>query len=120
MEEIIDIFKAIAQETRFRIIRLLIECKGDLCVCELAYALNVPQYSISRHLNILRRAGLVEGHRDGAWMYYSIPPMKDQFRQRLIEAINLIQMDEHALRDDLARLEERLSLRVDGKCVVGI
>lgn len=120
MNEIVDIFKAIAQETRLRIIRLLLEYKEDLCVCELASVLNLPQYSISRHLNVLRKAGLVEGRRDGAWMYYSISSMKDQFKQKLIETINFIPMDEHALKNDLSRLKERLSLRVDGRCVMGI
>ncbi len=49
------IFKALADETRLRILALLLE--GELCVCELIAALELPQSTTSRHLAYLRNSG---------------------------------------------------------------
>lgn len=62
------IFKALSDETRLRIMGLLLE--GELCVCDLMSILELPQSTVSRHLAYLRTAGLVEGRRDGVWMHY--------------------------------------------------
>lgn len=65
----VTIFKALSDETRLRIFLLLGE--GELCVCQIQVALAMPQTKISRHLTVLRHAGLVTARRDGLWMYYS-------------------------------------------------
>jgi len=62
------IFKALADETRLRILALLLE--GELCVCELIAALELPQSTTSRHLAYLRKSGWVRDRRHGVWMYY--------------------------------------------------
>jgi DNA-binding transcriptional ArsR family regulator len=62
------IFKALSDETRLRIYLLL---KHELCVCQIQVALGMSQTKISRHLTVLRNAGLVDARRDGLWMYYS-------------------------------------------------
>jgi ArsR family transcriptional regulator len=62
------IFKALADETRLRILALLLA--GELCVCEIIAALELPQSTISRHLACLRKSGWVLGRRQGTWMYY--------------------------------------------------
>jgi ArsR family transcriptional regulator len=64
------IFKAIADETRLRILTLLLE--GELCVCEIIAALELPQSTISRHLAYLRNSGWVHDRRQGVWMYYRL------------------------------------------------
>ncbi len=64
------IFKALADETRLRILALLIE--GELCVCEIMAALELPQSTISRHLAYLRNSGWVQDRRQGVWMYYRL------------------------------------------------
>jgi ArsR family transcriptional regulator, arsenate/arsenite/antimonite-responsive transcriptional repressor len=63
------IFKALSDETRLRIYLLL--GKGELCVCQIQVALAVTQTKISRHLTVLRHAGLVTARREGLWIYYS-------------------------------------------------
>ena len=63
------IFKALSDETRLRIYLLLGE--GEICVCQIQVALGMSQTKISRHLTVLRNAGLVFARRDGLWMYYS-------------------------------------------------
>jgi ArsR family transcriptional regulator len=62
-------FKALADETRLRILKLL-EVK-EMCVCEVMVALNLKQPTTSHHLGILENAGLVKGRRHGKWVFYS-------------------------------------------------
>lgn len=63
------IFKALSDETRLRIYLLL--GKGEICVCQIQVALGMSQTKVSRHLTVLRHAGLVNARREGQWMYYS-------------------------------------------------
>ncbi len=69
-EEDVEVFKAIADSSRFKILRLLME--GELCVCEIMTALKKPQSSTSHHLSILRESGLIKERRDGKWSYYRL------------------------------------------------
>ena len=66
-----QLIQALADQTRLRSILLLIQ-EGELCVCELMYALDVIQPKISRHLSVLRDAGLVSNRRQGQWIYYQL------------------------------------------------
>jgi len=66
-----QIFKALSDETRLRIMSLLIEGR-ELCVCDIMAVLKLPQSTVSRHLSYLRNAGLVSGRRQGVWMYYQV------------------------------------------------
>lgn len=83
IETLADIFKALSDPTRLRLLALLsgqsiAMCNGDcasqafLCVGALANQLGVSQSAVSQHLRILRQAGLVRGERRGAFMHYSI------------------------------------------------
>jgi ArsR family transcriptional regulator len=64
------LFRALGDETRLRVIALL--AHGELCVCHLQEALELPQPTVSRQLAILRRAGLVEDRRERTWVYYRL------------------------------------------------
>jgi len=66
-------FGALAHDTRLRALMLLAE-HGELCVCELTYAIGVSQPHISRHLAQLREQGLVSDRRASTWVYYRINP----------------------------------------------
>lgn len=70
MQKEAKILKALADETRLRILALLLE--GELCVCEIMAALALPQSTISRHLAYLRNSGWVLDRRQGIWMYYCL------------------------------------------------
>lgn len=67
----IDILKALADERRLAIIDLLAE-RGELCVCELAGALDMSDALVSHHVNKLRDAALVSTRRVGRWLYCSL------------------------------------------------
>lgn len=71
MNRYVKIYKALADETRLRILALLF-AEGELCVCDIFAALALPQSTVSRHLAYLRKAGLVNDRRCGLWIYYSL------------------------------------------------
>jgi ArsR family transcriptional regulator len=70
MEQVLKCLKAIADEKRARILMLLM--KGELSVCELMAILRISQPLVSRHLTILRSAGLVKNRREGKLHFYSV------------------------------------------------
>jgi len=65
--------KALGDPIRLRLFALLGQ-HDELCVCHLVDTLSLPQSTISRHLSVLRHAGLVDTRREGKWMYYRIHP----------------------------------------------
>ncbi|MBN2702669.1 MAG: ArsR family transcriptional regulator [Pontiellaceae bacterium] len=73
MNEILDIFKALADEGRLRILRAIDQ--AELSVAELVQALEMPQSSVSRHLKPMREAGLVAARRDGTSVFYNRGPL---------------------------------------------
>ncbi len=80
VEKLVEIFKALSDPTRLRLVKLLNDCPpgvcqgGPLCVNALAHQLGVTQSAVSQHLRILRQAGLVSGARRGTFMHYSLDP----------------------------------------------
>ncbi len=69
------VFAALADETRRRILGLL--ASGEICVCHIHEALDVPQPTASRHLAHLRIAGLVATRKDGLWVHYRLAEIND-------------------------------------------
>lgn len=90
LDAALNIFRAIGEETRLRIMSLLI--RGELTVSEITAILGQSQPRVSRHLKILADAGLAERHREGAWMFYRATPTGagDAARQAVIEAAKAI------------------------------
>lgn len=81
MDELVSVFKALSDETRLRIIKLLEQ--GELCVCDITAALNMVQPKVSFHLSTLKDAGLIKDRKQGKWIHYSLNE-KDLFRRMLI------------------------------------
>jgi ArsR family transcriptional regulator len=63
------VFKALADETRLRILSLL--TAREMCVCEVMVALNLTQPTASHHLRILENVGLVKDKKRGKWVFYN-------------------------------------------------
>lgn len=70
MREVMDMLKALADESRLRALCAL--AGGELCVCQLIALLDLAPSTVSKHLTILRAARLVESRKDGRWMYYRL------------------------------------------------
>ena len=68
--KIAAIFKALGDENRIRILKLL--HGGEKCACKLLDELNIGQSTLSHHMKILCDAGIVTGRKEGKWMHYSI------------------------------------------------
>lgn len=68
-----ELFKALSDPTRLRCLLLLVST-DELCVCELTYALDLPQPRVSHHLAALRRTALVTDRKVGLWIYYRLNP----------------------------------------------
>jgi len=84
MEELLRVFKALSDETRLRIIKLLEQ--GELCVCDITTALNMVQPKVSFHLSALKEAGLIKDRKQGKWIHYSLNEV-DLFRRMLMVSI---------------------------------
>jgi ArsR family transcriptional regulator len=80
-----QVFKAVADQTRLRILALLAD--GEVCVCDIQAALGVPQPRVSRHLAYLRRMGLVVDRKEGLWVYYRLADADDPVVRMLLGAV---------------------------------
>ena len=97
------LMRALADNTRLRIVNLLL-AKGELCVCELVSAMEMAQPKVSRHLAILREAGVVVDRREGLWIHYRIHPELPAWATRLLEALHEGCRKDDPCRRDLKRL----------------
>ncbi len=86
MEGYVELFKALSDETRLKLIVLLY--KREFCVCQIEAALGISQTKASRHLAILRRAGLLKSRRDGLWVYYTLEVPEDKVEADLFENLS--------------------------------
>ncbi|MFA9463126.1 MAG: ArsR/SmtB family transcription factor [Velocimicrobium sp.] len=66
----VDIFKALSEESRLRILAIVME--REMCVCEIEMCLNMTQSNASRHLTILRNCGILNCYKKAQWAYYQI------------------------------------------------
>ncbi|WP_346870732.1 MULTISPECIES: metalloregulator ArsR/SmtB family transcription factor [unclassified Clostridium] len=69
--EYVQMFKALADETRLKIINMLTESE-ELCACKILENFNITQPTLSYHMKILTDSGLVLGNKDGSWMKYTL------------------------------------------------
>ena len=118
LEQSKDLFDALGVRLRLRLACCLLTEKAGLCVCELVDALEVSQPNASRHLKLMKVAGLVEEDRDGRWVYYRLKDTEHSFFKNIRCCIETVCCCAD-IQDDLRRLRSRLMLRRGGKCVVG-
>ncbi|WP_321401759.1 metalloregulator ArsR/SmtB family transcription factor [Maridesulfovibrio sp.] len=114
MEKLAECLKALSDPTRLRIIRLLEY--GELCVCDLMGALELPQSNISRHMSFLKKSGWVVGTRRGKWVYYKLSGLDDPIQSRVLHVLceelqNLSQAEE-----DFQRLQSFLKCKKNDGC----
>src|SRR5262245_22236263 len=84
VDELENLFKALADKTRLRILALL--GNNEVCVCHIHDSLGLPQPTVSRHLAYLRKSGLVATRRDGVWMHYQMSRSLNPAMQGVIAA----------------------------------
>ena len=108
-----EMLRAAGEPTRLRILNLLLQ--GSICVCDLQTVLGLPQHTVSRHLAMLRHAGLVRDLREGQRVLYSLAPAT-AFRVRAFyEFLEKTAPEEDMRRRDLEALEQATR---KGQCFV--
>ena len=114
METVVTFTRALADATRWRIVRLVLD--NALCVCELADILEMPQSSVSSHVQVIRKAGLLESEKCEKWTYFRIA---SDYR-KLIASLQkfFTESDDATLTTDAARSVARLAKREESCCPV--
>ena len=84
MDDVVRIFKALSDETRVRIIKLLEH--GELCVCDIGAALGMVQPKVSFHLGVLKNSGLLKDRKQGKWVHYSLDE-SEMFKRFLLLSV---------------------------------
>lgn len=110
MNDLAETFKALSDETRLRIIKLLEQ--GELCVCDLVAALGMVQPKVSFHLRTLKKAKLLKDRKEGKWMHYRIDDT-DMFKRLLLLSV-LERIPDATLEEDRKRLGEFLEKKAEG------
>jgi len=107
MKDLVKLFKALSDETRIRILKILLE--RECCVCEVMQALDISQSRASRNLGILEDAGFIRSRRDGLWIVYSIDGQKmNSYAMRLIELLRGSMVNEELMVQDKKRLSRAM------------
>ncbi len=101
MQDLLNILKALSEETRLRILKLLEN--GELCVCDIVAALDMVQPKVSFHLATLKEAGFIKDRKQGRWTYYRLDD-SDLFRRFLLLSV-LERIPKDALAEDRKRLD---------------
>lgn len=96
------VLDALADESRRRILVLL--ARQELCVCELVNALGLPQPTVSRHLTVMRDAGMVEQRKDGRFAFYRVDPRLPSWARQMLDALRQGSAREPPYRDDRRKL----------------
>ena len=115
MRQLVKQFKALSDETRIRILKVLLvrEC----CVCEVMQALGISQSRASRNLSILEDAGFVNSRRDGPWIVYSIRQQQiDDHAAVLNELVRGALVNEEIILQDRERLGRATRMELRGLC----
>src|SRR5947209_19644687 len=99
-----DLFKALADRTRLRLINLIGE--SEVCVCFLTEILKTSQPKISRHLAYLRRARIVTPRREGKWMHYRLTDPPDEHAARIFREVRSSLAEHPELQRDREKLEK--------------
>lgn len=117
MHEFISLVKALSDENRVR--ALLVLRNRELCVCQIVKLLQLAPSTVSKHMQILRQARLVEARKDGRWIYYRLA--KKGTPPAVAGAIDWIFSSlkkDQSMREDEKRMKGILKLNPDQLCKV--
>src|SRR5215212_8837756 len=117
MKQLVSVGKAFADPNRVRVLSAL--RSGELCVCELADALDLTQSTLSTHLQVLRESGLVQSRRQGKWMYYTMAQAYGKFADGVFGFFEEDLEGDAQIKADGKRLARRLAERENGECCRG-
>lgn len=115
LERFTDIASALSDPTRVRVLASLLGGRDEeLCVCEVTELFDLAPSTVSKHLLVLRKAGLVEGRKDGRWMYYRPARQPEPWAAQALTWVRQAATADPQLRSDAGRLRELL--QADSGC----
>lgn len=117
LERYTTIFKALSDPTRLKIMWLLLSMDSKISVSEIIDVLAENQYNVSKHLRILKNAGLIHQKKEGRWAFYHYIASDDLFDAEIRKTVMAIPKD--FMIEETNRCTKRLSMRIDDKCVLG-
>lgn len=100
----VNIFKALSDETRLRILALV--WNGELCVCEIEKSLNLTQSNASRHLTALKNAGILLSSKQAQWTYYKLNDDFCKNSKELYEYLNRIFKEQSSYQVDIEQMKK--------------
>lgn len=109
------LFKSLADETRLKILWLLMG-QEELCVCDVMRTLNITQSKASRHLRSLYHLGWVTDRREGLWMNYRLSVSAGSPQEKLLELLGAMWATDPEARALRENLERCLEAKRQGRC----
>ena len=112
MDQLLRILKAISDESRLRILNLILNV-DEICVCDIESTLGFSQTKVSRHLTALKNANLVTDRRQGLWILYSFTGDREQAHKKLLKGLKDVFISYPVFREDIHRLQQAVK---NGRC----
>ncbi|MBP7951755.1 MAG: winged helix-turn-helix transcriptional regulator [Verrucomicrobiales bacterium] len=113
MNSVVSFARALADETRWRIVQLIFN--EPMCVCELADILDMPQSSVSSHVQIIKKAGILESERCEKWIYYRVSASHRNLLSTIGGFFEVSPASDAILKADAGKAINRLAER-NGSC----
>lgn len=113
IEHYTDVFKALSDLTRLKMMWLLLSIDSKISASEIIDVLKVSQYNVSKHLKILKKAGLIYEKREGRWTYYHYKSSNDYFDDMVKQVV--LSIPKELMINEVDRCKLRLNLREDEK-----
>ncbi|MEI6056644.1 MAG: metalloregulator ArsR/SmtB family transcription factor, partial [Lentisphaerota bacterium] len=115
MNEFVEVLKAVSDPTRLRIMMSL--CNGELCVCRITALLNLAPSTISKHMSILKHAGLLKSRKDGKWIFYKLNLSDNTgLGLKILSLLKSSLQNDDLIKSDAVRLEEIISMTHEELC----
>lgn len=109
MRELMAIAKALADENRTRVVMFL--RGGEMCVCQIVEMLGLAPSTVSKHLDILYQAGLIESRKEGRWVYYRLPESSSPCARQALDWVHAaLAKDPRVVQD---RRQSRTVVKMD-------
>jgi len=110
-----SLFNILSDPTRLRAL-MLMQSASEVCVCELTFALNESQPKISRHLALMREAGIVESRREGTWMHYRLSRELPGWSSKILKHMHTHISGQRPYKDDVKILRQMTSRPQGSAC----
>ncbi|SKA85149.1 ArsR family transcriptional regulator [Prosthecobacter debontii] len=116
MKNIVAFAHALADETRWRIVQLIFS--EPMCVCELADILDMPQSSVSSHVQVIKKSGMLDSEKCEKWIYYRLSPNHRHLLTTMVEFFEESPAGDAVLKADAEQAVKRLAERDESCCPI--